>query len=164
MATRRTRPVAQQAYVYGNTVRKTQRNVPVGREQEGQGRGQKRSDTESHAIRRNREKALHMNLPYVLLLTVAAICALSICVNYLQVKSDVDTRIDNIERLEKELEALKSENDVLETRLNRAVDLNRVFQIATEELGMVYANKKQVLRYDRTESEYVRQYEDIPKQ
>lgn len=28
---------------------------------------------------------------------------------------------------------------------------------------MVYANKDQVLLYDKTESEYVRQYEDIPE-
>ena len=28
---------------------------------------------------------------------------------------------------------------------------------------MVYANKDQVLMYNRTESEYVRQYEDIPE-
>ena len=27
---------------------------------------------------------------------------------------------------------------------------------------MVYANKDQVIKYKKTESEYVRQYEDIP--
>ena len=32
-----------------------------------------------------------------------------------------------------------------------------------KELGMVYANKNQVLLFDKSESEYVRQYEDIPK-
>ena len=41
--------------------------------------------------------------------------------------------------------------------------LDHVYKVATEELGMVYANKDQVLMYNRTESEYVRQYEDIPK-
>ena len=28
---------------------------------------------------------------------------------------------------------------------------------------MVYAGKDQTITYDKTESEYVRQYEDIPK-
>lgn len=28
---------------------------------------------------------------------------------------------------------------------------------------MVYANKNQVLLFDKSESEYVRQYEDIPE-
>ena len=39
-----------------------------------------------------------------------------------------------------------------------------VYKVATEELGMVYANKDQVRLYNKTESEYVRQYEDIPEQ
>ena len=43
------------------------------------------------------------------------------------------------------------------------MSLDHVYQVATEELGMVYAGKDQVLLYDKTESEYVRQNEDIPK-
>ena len=39
----------------------------------------------------------------------------------------------------------------------------QIYKIATEELGMVYANKDQVRMYNKTESEYVRQYEDIPE-
>jgi hypothetical protein len=42
-------------------------------------------------------------------------------------------------------------------------DLDYVYKVATEELGMVYANKNQVRLYNKTESEYVRQYEDIPE-
>lgn len=41
--------------------------------------------------------------------------------------------------------------------------IDHVYKVATEELGMVYANKNQILQYDKTESEYVRQNEDIPK-
>ena len=73
------------------------------------------------------------------------------------------TRIHNIETIEKELEFLKSENDALETRINTSLDLDYVYRVATEELGMVYPNKNQVILYNKTESEYVRQYEDIPK-
>ena len=72
------------------------------------------------------------------------------------------SRMDHIKDLELELDALKDENDTLETRINTAVDLDYVYKVATEELGMVYANKDQVLLYQQTESEYVRQYEDIP--
>jgi len=117
----------------------------------------------NHTVRRNQEKALHMDLPYVIMLTLAAVCVLSICVSYLQVQSSISTRIHNIETLEQELELLKSENDALQTRINTSVDLEHVYKIATEELGMVYANRYQILLYDKTESEYVRQYEDIPK-
>ena len=73
------------------------------------------------------------------------------------------TSIHNIITIEKELEFLKSENDALETRINTSLDLDYVYRVATEELGMVYPNKNQVILYNKTESEYVRQYEDIPK-
>lgn len=73
------------------------------------------------------------------------------------------TRMDHIKELEQELDALRSENDITQTRINTSVDLDYVYQVATEELGMVYAGKDQVLMYHQTESEYVRQYEDIPE-
>ena len=113
--------------------------------------------------RRNQEKALPMDLPYVILLTFAAICTLYLCVNYLQLQSTVAARLNHIEALEKSIETLKADNDALETRINTSVDLDYVYQVATEELGMVYANKNQVRLYNKTESEYVRQYEDIPE-
>ena len=62
------------------------------------------------------------------------------------------------------MEQLKAENDALETRINTSIDLDYIYKVATEELGMVYANRNQVRLYDKTESEYVRQYEDIPKE
>ncbi len=62
------------------------------------------------------------------------------------------------------MEQLKAENDATETRINTSIDLDYIYKVATEELGMVYANRDQVLLYDKTESEYVRQYEDIPTQ
>ena len=63
----------------------------------------------------------------------------------------------------KKIENLKAQNDALETRIKTSVDLDYVYKVATEELGMVYANKDQVRLYNKTESEYVRQNENIPK-
>ena len=61
------------------------------------------------------------------------------------------------------MEALKAENDALETSINTYVDLDHIYDVATKELGMGYASKNQILLYDKTESEYVRQYEDVPE-
>lgn len=146
-------------YVQGTTVRRMEperRQIPE-RVPERQRRPQ------SYTIKRNQEKALQMDLPYLLALVAAACCALYICVNYIHIQSDMTTRMDTIQQLEQELEALKSENDALETRINTYIDLDHVYKVATEELGMVYAGKDQVLLYNKTESEYVRQYEDIPE-
>ena len=149
-----------QSYVYGNVVRKErpQQRVPSERIQHLEHQA-----NVSRRVRRNQEKALHMDLPYVFCLTIAAICALYICVNYLHVQSSITSRIHNIETLEQSIETMRSENNALETRINTYVDLDHVYKVATEDLGMVYANKNQVLLYNKTESEYVRQYEDIPK-
>lgn len=159
MAAKKVNRTYNNTYIDGNTARKVeQQQAP-----ERKVREPKRRRNISHTVRKNQEKALYMDLPYVITLTVAAVCTLGICVNYLHVQSSITSRIHSIEQKEKKLEELKAENDGLETRINTYVDLDYVYKVATEELGMVYANKDQVLLYNKTESEYVRQYEDIPK-
>ena len=146
-----------QAYIHGNTVRKTEpgRHLP-------ERPGTKNSGQTSRRVRRNQEKALQMDLPYLVVLLIASCCTLFICINYIQVRSVMTNRVENIRKLEQELEALKVENDTEQTRINTSVDLDYVYKVATEELGMVYAGKDQIRMYHQTESEYVRQYEDIP--
>lgn len=158
MAVRRRRP-ASAVYVDGNTVREERYYTTELRPE----RDVREEYRHSHRVRRNQEKALYMDGPYVVALTIAAIVTLFLCVNYLHVQASITARMNHIEELELTLEHLKSENDALQTRIDTYVDLDHVYKVATEELGMVYANKNQILLYDKTESEYVRQYEDIPK-
>ena len=150
---------ANQGYGYGTAAR----NMAAERERTRKQRVVQYRQNMSHTVRKNQEKALQMNLPYVIMLTLAAVCALYICIGYLHVQSSMTAKIHNIETLEQQLEQLRSENDALQTRINTDMDLDHIYKVATEELGMVYANRNQVLLYDKTESEYVRQYEDIPK-
>lgn len=163
MAERRRRP-AHQTYISGNTVRVADPVRPApDREVPKQQTSPRKRRAVSYRVRRNQEKALYVDLPYVLVLVAAVACVLYLCVTYLQIQSSITYRIHNIEALESRLEQLKAENDALETRIHTDIDLNHIYQVATEELGMVYANRDQVLLYDKTESEYVRQYEDIPE-
>lgn len=46
-----------------------------------------RSVKRQHRIRRNQERAMYMDLPYVIMLTLASICTLYLCVNYLHLQS-----------------------------------------------------------------------------
>ncbi len=156
---RNRRPVQSAEYVYGNTVRKPERIERPERPE----RQPRRSARRSAIIRRNQERAVQMDFPFVLMLTAAAICMLCICVGYLQLQSSNTARLRNIETLEKQLEDLRADNDALETSINTSVDLDYVYKVATEELGMVYANRNQVRLYNKTESGYIRQYEDIPE-
>lgn len=161
------RPSVEEQYIHGNTVRKL---APVEeparrpeRELQREPQRRERHHVDHNAVRRNQERALQVDLPYLLLLVVASCCTLYLCVTYLHLQSDMSARMDHIKVLEQEIETLKSENDALETRINTSIDLDYVYRVATEDLGMVYAGKDQVLLYNKTESEYVRQNEDIPQ-
>ena len=138
-------------YIFGNTVR---RSEPVRREN-------KRGISEQ--TRRNQEKALRLSLPFVLFVSAAALAVVGICVQYLGLQTSITRRIDKIQELQGNIADLRRENRALETDIETYYNLDRIYAIATQELGMVYADPAQVIVYDKTESEYVRQYDDIPE-
>ena len=57
-----------------------------------------------HRIRRNQERAMYMDLPYVIMLTIASVFTLYLCINYLHVQSSITARMHHIEQMEAELE------------------------------------------------------------
>lgn len=161
---RRRRPAAyannkrQYDYIEGNTVRK----FKVLEEPKIEER-RERERRLSNSIRKNREKASHMNPGYVLFLAIAAVCTLTVCANYIQLQSDITNRIKEIAKLERELSNMKIENNAEYGRITSSVDLEKIKEIAINELGMVYANEEQVVLYEDRENEYMRKYADIPK-
>jgi len=147
-------------YVYGNTVRKLEpQRVEEVRTPE---RKQKEHRELSHEARRNQERALSMDGFLVVMLAVATIALLYICISYLSIQSSITTHLYNIEAQEATLSELKEGNKSLRAKINNHTDLDYIYKVATEELGMVYPAEDQVIVYDRVESEYVRQYENIP--
>lgn len=149
------------AYTEGNTVRVMRpEEMPARRERT---REEEREEQRRKArIRRNRDKALQMSPSFVLFVSLAAICVLFVCVRYMQVQTSIVSTMNAIEEAEGELEELKAVNDLLAAEIRTNVDLDEIYRVATEELGMVRPADDQILYYDKTESEYVRQYESIP--
>lgn len=148
----------QTTYVDGNTVRKLEAVPNV--------QPDKRSipnKKQSRRIAMNQEKALHMNGFYVFALAIAVVITLIVCVQYLQVQSEITYRLKNIHALEVKLADVTSQNDEMENSINSYIDLNYIYKVATEELGMSYATKEQISLYENSGSEYVRQYQDIPE-
>ncbi len=143
--------------VEGNTVRREERRqtrpVPEQEKKKTLGRA---------ALRRNRERAQRIGIPSMALMAAAAGAVVLLCVNYLQVQAGITASQKNIGQLESQLETLRTDNRALETRIGSLVDLDYIYQVATEELGMTYPSQGQVIYYEKSESEYVRQYEDIP--
>ncbi len=140
-------------YQQGNTARKLQA-VPY--EQERPIR--KLSNT----TRKNRERALHMNIGYVLFLVTAILAAGVILTGYLKLQSDITNSMKHIAQLESELNSLRMDNDETYGRINSNINLEEVRRIAIQELGMQYAAEGQIVFFDGEDNDYVRQTGEIP--
>lgn len=149
---RRTEGERRNAYIYDNTARE----LDVRRAME-----EAPKKRLSHMTRKNREKAHHMNLGYVLFLTLALGMAGFILIGYIQLQSGITASVKRISRLESQLANIRMENDEQLSRIESAVDLEEVKRIAMEELGMTYAEEGQIIEYSSEGSDYVRQVNEL---
>ena len=147
---RNSRNVSKVPYEYGSAVRQLNIAEPLKTPDESQ-QTQKEINRE---IRRQRQKQIRRNNKINLMYTVAvasvAAVVFFICYQYLNVQAAAKTNSDMIAELKSELSTLKENNDA-------------IYDTAVNELGMVYPEKKQVITYDSKESEYVKQYKDVPE-
>ena len=141
------------SYIDGNTVRKIE---------SPQRRSLKEDNNQlSHRTRKNRDKARHMNLGYVLFLVVALVSSGLVLISYIRVESDITMAMKKIASMESELNDLKLSNDERYNRASSAYDLEEVRQIAIGELGMRYAQEGQIISISGAGSDYVRQLSDF---
>ena len=141
-------------YVQGNTVR--QFNVLEALEEEPVRRL-------SHNARKNRDKAAHMNLGYVAFLTLAMCFASAVLIGYIKMQSENTAAVKRIATLESQLNDMRLDNDDEYSNIVGSVDLNKVREIAINELGMQYASEGQIVEVAGTSDDYVRQYSEMPK-
>ncbi len=144
----RTRNAAREnLYIYDNTAR----DLQVRRQLEEAPRKKLSNET-----RKNRDKALHMNPGYVFfLLGALCVCAV-VLLNYLQLQSDITTKVKNISRLESTLNTKQLANEEEYNRIISSVDLENIRKIAIGELGMSYAQEGQIITYESTGYDYMR--------
>ena len=148
----------REMYVYGNVAAKPE-TVPEYHEKSPE-RPRKKA---SKQVRKNRRKALHMNSTYVIFLSVAAIMALLVCVNYVKLQSRIAGYSKNITAMQTELANLREENNAKYNAVMDSVNLDEIRDRAQNQLGMVYASPEQIIGYDNPAADYVKQYEDIPE-
>lgn len=146
-------------YIDGNVIRHIQ-TVPHQRT-DHRSREQERRRAQVQA-KRNREKALRMNVPYVSFLTAVLIATVFVCVKFLQLQAEGISYRDQIASLESQLTELKLANDNAYEQTLSSVDMEEVKRIAVNDLGMTYADEGQIITYSNQDGEYIRQYADIP--
>lgn len=154
---RRKGGVASQMYVRGNVVTKPEE--PLHRHEKSPERPKKTS----RQVRRNRKLAFDMNSAYVIFLAVAAVMALVVCVNYIELQSRITSRSKNITAMQEELAKLREENNTKYNAVMDSVNLDEIRDRAINELGMVYASPDRIVGYESPATDYVKKYEDIPE-
>ena len=93
-----------------------------------------------------------------------AVATLILCVQYLKVQTEITEKTKYISSLKQNITTISSQNDALDYSINGFIDVDNVYKIATEELGMVMASEDNVKLYESTEQEYMMQVSDIPKE
>lgn len=150
-------------YVDGNTVKKLEGEPEERRQRQLEKEKRERQKINRHAAKRNQEKALRMNMGYVFFCTMAVLITCGVCVTYIQLQSDITSRMKHISSLESQITDLKADNDAAIKRIDLSTDLEDVKYKAIHELGMKYAGPGQIVYYSVEDSDFMNQYADIPK-
>ena len=140
------------SYVQGSVVRKD--NAVV--------QSPARQKEVSQRVRANRSKAMHMSKGYVAFLAIAAIAVLLVCMQYLQLQSEISSRASNITALQQELADVKEANTTRYNVIMNSMNLEQIRDIAINEFGMVYAEEDQIIKYQRPDGSAVTQFAGIP--
>ena len=147
-----------QFYVYGNAVRQAE---PLPKKTL-KARPQQPKRT-SRQVAKNRNRAMSISPAYAVFLAVAAVCAVLVCMLYLNLQSDVMSRSEHVTAMQEELAELTEANNTAYNSAADSVNLETVRDRAMNEMGMVYASEGTVVEYDSPSGEYVKQYSNIPE-
>ncbi len=145
-------------YIEGNTARKL--NTAPERVE----RPVREERRVNERISRNTRRAKAFDLKYTMALTVATVFLFVACVNMLTLQADITEQRREIATLERNLESLIDTNNETGKRLESSVDLTKVYDTAIKELGMVYPKNGQIVNYEASNPDYVKQFKDVPEQ
>ncbi len=115
------------------------------------------------ASRRAQDRSFLVELGHNAFLVFAGLLAAFMCMSYLKLSSDVKTEKNRVSALTATLEDQVSANEEYESRLDGAVDLDYIYSVATNELGMVYSEPGQTIYYSQNSDDYVVQYKNVPE-
>lgn len=161
--TRKNPGVKTNYYVDGNTVRRLEGEPEERRKKQREQEVEQQRKRNRHAARRNQEKELRMSKGYVAFCTLAMIITCGVCVTYIQVQSDITSRMKRISTLESQITDQKADNDAAVKRIDMATDLEIIKNTAMNEYGMVYAGTGQIIYYNIKDDDFMNQYSNIPE-
>lgn len=151
-------------YIEGNTVRR-QSAEPVRKPEreriERSSEEIRRERRRRQAAKHNQQRALQMDLRYVIFLIAATVVCCAVCIVFLQLKSSITTHMSNIAAIESQISEQKADNVAAKKRLETAMNLEEV-KAAAAGLGMILPGSEQIRYYSVENSDYMNQYGEIP--
>ncbi len=110
--------------------------------------------------RRKRANALTFTEAVV----VGVLCAafLCVCIFYVGQQAALNASQKQLTSLQKTYSSLVEDNNARSSAIESSIDYERIYEYATQELGMTYPEKGQTVTYKRNPGSYVKQAEEIP--
>lgn len=96
-------------------------------------------------------------------LGVVMVMSVFFCMSLLNVQASITEVKSQMETTQDEISVLKTKNDSVEYEISSYIDVDYILKIAKTELGMVVADKSQVIMYKSSPSEYMNQFSDVPE-
>ncbi|WP_027437785.1 cell division protein FtsL [Lachnospira multipara] len=103
-----------------------------------------------------------LNLIYLTAMAAIVVTIVAVCYGLVSLETSTKANQTRLDKLQQEYQDLKQDNDELELQINANIDYDKIYDTAVNELGMVYPDSSQVILYESGESEYVKQYKDVP--
>lgn len=145
-------------YIEGNTARQLNA-VPERIE---------RPEREERKVNRRRannsKRAKAFDFKYTMVLVAATVFIFASCVNMLTLQAGITEQRRQIAIMESTLTSLTDTNNETSKRLESSVDLTKIYEVATTELGMIYPKTGRVVSYVASDPDYVKQFKDVPEQ
>ncbi len=156
------RPRRTMYYIDGSTVRKVEQS-PVRKSNNEVHKKPSNKNVQQKKMSEKAQNALAFNMGYTVFVTAAVLIMVFACIAVLYMESRISLQQANINDLETQLEAIEEENAAYKLSLESMYTLDEIYDVATNELGMVYAEKGQIVYYESADEDYVKQYQDVPE-
>ena len=147
-----------ETYVEGNTVRKIEPvyDRPVRKTSRPQAK------PKEVVIGYEKRKAV-LGMRYTLFLVFSLAVIFAACVIYMNANIQLSRVKRSVLQEQERLREIQEENAALAAEVaDFQINLEEIYETATGELGMVYAGEDQIIYYDSSNSDYIRQFGEIP--
>lgn len=122
-----------------------------------------KNDNKRQSVPASLDRALAFNLKYTIFVVASVCIMIAACSVMLYMETRVSEQKRNINSLEAQLEEAQTDNVAYKSSIESMYTLDEIYDVATNELGMVYARSGQIIYYESANEDYVKQYRDVPE-